>query len=63
MKYSICDQYWNKHDNFENVKDSVLFKQVSMQETCFILWYCAECEIDYIPLSYLLYINFSSCFL
>ena len=25
MKYSLCEQYWNKYDSFENIKDSVMF--------------------------------------
>ena len=25
MKYSLCEQYWNKYDSFENFKDSVMF--------------------------------------
>ena len=50
MKYSFCDQYWNKYDSFETIKDSVVFIQVNMQETCK--------KHDYIRLSYLLYIYF-----
>ena len=35
MKYSLCDQYWNRyHDSFENIKDYALFIQVNMEETC-----------------------------
>ena len=31
MKFSLCCQYWNKDDSFENIKDSVMFKQENMQ--------------------------------
>ena len=34
MNYSLCDQYWNRNDNFENMKNSVLFILVNMQDTC-----------------------------
>ena len=37
VKYSLCDQYWNKYDSFDNIKSSVLFIQVNMQETCLLL--------------------------
>ena len=37
VKYSLWDQYWNKYDSFENIKYSVLFVQVNMQEACLIL--------------------------
>ena len=52
MKYSLCDQYWNRYDSFENIEDSVLFIQVNMQETFK--------KHDYIRLSYSLYIYFLS---
>ena len=45
MKYSLCDQFWNKLDGFENIKDYVLFIQINMQVTCLILVHCAECKI------------------
>ena len=45
VKRSLCDQYWNKYDSFEHIKESVLFIQVNMQEICLILWHFAECEI------------------
>ena len=47
MKYSLYDQFWKRYDSFENIKDSVLFIQVNMLETC--------TKHDYIRLSYLLY--------
>ena len=50
MKWSLCDQYWKMYDSLENIKDSVLFIQVNVQETCK--------KHDYIRLSYLLYIYF-----
>ena len=32
MKFSLCGQYWNKDDSFENIiKDSVLLMQENMQ--------------------------------
>ena len=31
MKFSLCGQYWNKDDSFENIKDSVLLTQENMQ--------------------------------
>ena len=31
MKLSLCGQYWNKDDSFENIKDSVLLMQENMQ--------------------------------
>ena len=31
MKFSLCGQYWNKNDSFENIKDSVLLAQENMQ--------------------------------
>ena len=37
MKFSLCDQYWNKDDSFENIKDSVLFTQENMQHSLFIM--------------------------
>ena len=37
MKYSLCDIFWNEYDSFENIKDSVLFIKVNMQETCLTL--------------------------
>ena len=30
MKCSLCDQYWNKYDPFENIKESVLFTHYSI---------------------------------
>ena len=30
MKFSLCGQYWNKDDSFENIKDSVLLTQEIM---------------------------------
>ena len=35
MKFSLCDQYWNKDDSFENIKDSVLFTQKNMQHSLY----------------------------
>ena len=53
MKYSLCDQYWNKYDSFENIKDSFLFIQVNMQEKCLILRQniAQNVKYDYIQLS------------
>ena len=31
MKFSLCGQYWNKDDSFENIKDSVLLRQENLQ--------------------------------
>ena len=31
MKFSLCGQYWNMDDSFENIKDSVLLMQENMQ--------------------------------
>ena len=31
MKFSLCGQYWNMNDSFENIKDSVLLTQENMQ--------------------------------
>ena len=31
MKFSLCGQYWNKDDSFENIKDYVLLTQENMQ--------------------------------
>ena len=31
MHFSLCGQYWNKDDSFENIKDSVLLAQENMQ--------------------------------
>ena len=31
MKFSLCGQYWNKDDSFENIKDFVLLTQENMQ--------------------------------
>ena len=31
VKLSLCGQYWNKDDSFENIKDSVLLTQENMQ--------------------------------
>ena len=31
MKFSLCGQYWNKNDSFENIKDSVLLTQENVQ--------------------------------
>ena len=53
MKYSLCDQYWKRHDSFEKINDSVLFIQVNMQETCN--------KHHYIRLSYYYIFNFLSC--
>ena len=59
VKYSLWDQYWNKYDSFENIKYSVLFVQVNMQEACLILWYCAECEIWlYAVVIFILFLSF-----
>ena len=30
MKFSLCGQYWNMDDSFENIKDSVLLTQENM---------------------------------
>ena len=32
MKFSLCDQYWNKYDIFVNIEDSVFFIHENMQE-------------------------------
>ena len=32
MKFSQCDQYWNKYNSFVNGEDSVLFINENMQE-------------------------------
>ena len=31
MKFSLCGQYWNRDDSFENIKVSVLLMQENMQ--------------------------------
>ena len=31
VNFSLCGQYWNKDDSFENIKDSVLLAQENMQ--------------------------------
>ena len=31
MKLSLCGQYWNEDDIFENIKESVLLTQENMQ--------------------------------
>ena len=31
VNFSLCGQYWNKDDSFENIKDSVLLTQENMQ--------------------------------
>ena len=31
MKFSLCGQYWNKDDSFENIKYSFLLTQENMQ--------------------------------
>ena len=56
MKCSLCDQYLNKYDPFENIKESVLFTQVNMQEICLIIWHCAECNKMYIYRCHIYYI-------
>ena len=31
VKCSLCGQYWNKDDSFDNIKDSILLTQENMQ--------------------------------
>ena len=31
VKFSLCGQYWNKDDSFENIKNSVLLMQENMR--------------------------------
>ena len=46
MKFSLCDQYWNKYDSFVNIEDSLLFIYMKLREKmCLIVWDCAECGI------------------
>ena len=49
MKFSLCGQYWNKNDSFENIKDSVLLMQENVQH---VLNYeiVQNVEYDYIRL-------------
>ena len=57
MKFSLCGQYWNKNDSFENINDSVLLTQENMQH---VLNYeiVQNVGYDYIRLQYLLNIYF-----
>ena len=57
MKFSLCGQYWNKDDSFENIKDSVLLMHENMQQ---VLNYeiVQNVGYDYIRLLYLLNIYF-----
>ena len=32
VKFSLCDQFWNKYDSFVNIEDSVLIMHENMQE-------------------------------
>ena len=32
MKFSLCEQYWNKYDKFVNIENSLLFIHENMQE-------------------------------
>ena len=45
MKFSLCDQYWNKYDSFVNIEDSVLFIHEHMQKNLLNIMDCTECGI------------------
>ena len=45
VKFSLCGQYWNKDDSFENIKDTVLLTQENMQHVFVFLKIMKLCRM------------------